>query len=161
MPGRKRIETGQLTFGLGTQRVEEELVRVHPALAIPGAVLRVDGDTMRGSRDLHDALKRRCLYHWIDYPDLDRAIRIVRMRVPEAPEPLVAQIAGAVEHLRLLPLQKPPGVAEAIDWVHAAELLGLNILNESTAQATLGSVLKYREDQELVRTPGMSWLPDA
>jgi MoxR-like ATPase len=117
--------------------------------------------TSNRSRDLHDALKRRCLYHWIDYPDLDRAIRIVRMRVPEAPEPLVAQIAGAVEHLRRLPLQKPPGVAEAIDWVHAAELLGLNILDEGTAVATLGSVLKYREDQELVRTPGMSWLPDS
>lgn len=114
--------------------------------------------TSNRTRDLHDALKRRCLYHWIDYPDLAHATDIVRLRVPEAPETLVAQVAAAVQRLRGLDVQKPPGVAEAIDWVHAAMLLGLDELDEQTAGRTLGSVLKYREDQDVAHAEGLAWV---
>ena len=114
--------------------------------------------TSNRTRDLHDALKRRCLYHWIDYPDLAHTTDIVRLRVPEAPETLVAQVAAAVQRLRGLDVQKPPGVAEAIDWVHAAMLLGLDELDEQTAGRTLGSVLKYREDQDVAHAEGLAWV---
>ena len=114
--------------------------------------------TSNRTRDLHDALKRRCLYHWIDYPDLAHAPDIVRLRVPEAPEALVTQVAAAVQRLRGLDVQKPPGVAEAIDWVHAAMLLGLDELDEQTAGRTLGSVLKYREDQDVAHAEGLAWV---
>ena len=114
--------------------------------------------TSNRTRDLHDALKRRCLYHWIDYPSLEHAIRIVRLRVPQASPELAAQIAGAVQRLRSLDVQKPPGVAEAIDWVHAASLLGIEALNANAVEQTLGSVLKYREDQDLARAQGLDWV---
>jgi MoxR-like ATPase len=114
--------------------------------------------TSNRTRDLHDALKRRCLYHWIDYPPLDRAIAIVRARVPNSGLALTAQIAGAVERLRTLDVQKPPGVAEAIDWAHAAGVLGVALLDEATVAATLGSVLKYREDHEVAVEAGLSWI---
>lgn len=114
--------------------------------------------TSNRTRDLHDALKRRCLYHWIDYPSLEHAVAIVRLRVPEASPELAAQIAGAVQRLRGLDVQKPPGVAEAIDWVHAAVLLGVEQLSAEAVSQTLGSVLKYREDQELVRDQGYAWV---
>jgi MoxR-like ATPase len=114
--------------------------------------------TSNRTRDLHDALKRRCLYHWIDYPDLDHATRIVRLRVPEAPPELATQVAAAVKRLRSLDVQKMPGVAEAIDWVHAARLLGLDRLDAAAVDRTLGSVLKYREDQELARAEGLAWV---
>lgn len=114
--------------------------------------------TSNRTRDLHDALKRRCLYHWIDYPDLAHATAIIALRVPEAPASLVAQVAEAVQRLRGIDVQKPPGVAEAIDWVHAAMLLGLDSLDEVGVSRTLGSVLKYREDQELARAEGFAWV---
>ncbi|MBI1349618.1 MAG: AAA domain-containing protein [Actinomycetales bacterium] len=114
--------------------------------------------TSNRTRDLHDALKRRCLYHWIDYPDLAHATAIVRMRVPEAPPALVEQVAAAVERLRGLDVQKPPGVAEAIDWVHAAMLLGIPVLDGDAVLSTLGSVLKYREDQEVAIAQGLAWV---
>jgi MoxR-like ATPase len=114
--------------------------------------------TSNRTRDLHDALKRRCLYHWIDYPDLAQATQIVRMRVPEADPALVSDVTGAVQRLRSLDVQKPPGVAEAIDWVHAATLLGLRRLDSDAVQRTLGSVLKYREDHDLAVTAGLSWV---
>lgn len=114
--------------------------------------------TSNRTRDLHDALKRRCLYHWIDYPDLAHATAIIALRVPQAPESLVVQVAEAVQRLRGIDVQKPPGVAEAIDWVHAAMLLGLDSLDESGVARTLGSVLKYREDQELARVEGLAWV---
>ena len=117
--------------------------------------------TSNRTRDLHDALKRRCLYHWIDYPDLDHATDIVRMRVPTAPDALVQQVASAVQRLRGLDVQKPPGVAEAIDWVNAAMVLGLEILDEAAVAATLGSVLKYREDQDLAAAQGLAWVAGA
>ncbi len=116
--------------------------------------------TSNRTRDLHDALKRRCLYHWIDYPTLEHATAIVRLRVPEAPVELASQIAGAVARLRGLDLQKPPGVAEAIDWLHAVSLLGLAPLDEAGVARTLGSVLKYREDHEIAREQGLSWVAD-
>lgn len=111
--------------------------------------------TSNRTRDLHDALKRRCLYHWIDYPDLEHATRIVRRRVPSAPIELAEQITRAVQRLRSMDVQKPPGVAEAIDWVHAAMLLGLHRLDAPGVDRTLGSVLKYREDQDVARAEGL------
>ncbi|MBI1378042.1 MAG: AAA domain-containing protein [Frankiales bacterium] len=116
--------------------------------------------TSNRTRDLHDALKRRCLYHWIDYPPLAQAVAIVRARVPEASEALATQVAGAVARLRTLDIQKPPGVAEAIDWVHAATLMGLDHLDEDGVGATLGSVLKYREDHDVARAAGLRWIAD-
>lgn len=117
--------------------------------------------TSNRTRDLHDALKRRCLYHWIDYPDLDHATAIVRMRVPAAPPELAAEVAGAVQRLRSLDLQKPPGVAEAIDWLTAALLLGLTRLDAEGVERTMGSVLKYREDHDVVRERGFAWVAGA
>ena len=116
--------------------------------------------TSNRTRDLHDALKRRCLYHWIEYPPLAQAIAIVRARVPEASEELATQVAGAVQRLRSLDVQKPPGVAEAIDWVHAAQLLGIEELDEDAVEMTLGSVLKYREDHDVARAATLRWIAD-
>jgi MoxR-like ATPase len=116
--------------------------------------------TSNRTRDLHDALKRRCLYHWIEYPPLAQAIAIVRARVPEASVDLATEVAGAVQRLRSLDVQKPPGVAEAIDWVHAATLLGLDHLDEHGVEATLGSVLKYREDHDVARAATLRWIAD-
>jgi len=117
--------------------------------------------TSNRTRDLHDALKRRCLYHWIDYPSLDRAVAIIRRRVPQAATGVVEQAAVSVARLRTLDVQKPPGVAEAIDWAAALAVLGLTRLDQDAAEATLGSVLKYREDVELARSRGLDWLVDA
>ncbi|MFO7279720.1 MAG: MoxR family ATPase [Thermoanaerobacterales bacterium] len=114
--------------------------------------------TSNRTRDLHDALKRRCLYHWIDYPDLARAVAVVRRRVPAASATLAEQVAAAVARLRGLEVQKPPGLAEAIDWVATLRLLGLDRLDGDAAEATLGSVLKYREDLEVARDRGMAWV---
>ncbi len=114
--------------------------------------------TSNRTRDLHDALKRRCLYHWIDYPTLERAVAIVRRRVPSATVPLTEQVAAAVARLRTLDVQKPPGVAEAINWVAAVQLLGLERLTPQAAEQTLGSVLKFREDLELATSRGLGWV---
>jgi MoxR-like ATPase len=114
--------------------------------------------TSNRTRDLHDALKRRCLYHWIDYPDAAREVEIVRRRVPDAASTLAVDVIGAVRALRASEVQKPPGIAEAIDWVAALRLLGVERLDASGAERTLGSVLKYREDQELVRAQGLGAL---
>jgi MoxR-like ATPase len=114
--------------------------------------------TSNRTRDLHDALKRRCLYHWIDYPSAQREVEIVRRRVPGSSRELAGDVAAALQRLRSADLQKPPGIAEAIDWVAALELLGAERLSAEAAEATLGSVLKYREDQELVRERGADWL---
>jgi MoxR-like ATPase len=107
--------------------------------------------TSNRTRDLHDALKRRCLYHWVDHPDRAREIAIVRRRVPAIDARLAAQVGAAVERLRTLGLAKPPGVAETIDWAEALNALGCGELDVVTASATLGAVLKYREDHERVR----------
>ena len=112
--------------------------------------------TSNRTRDLHDAVKRRCLYHWIDYPSAEREVQIIRRRVRGAAETLAVQVAAAVGRLRDADVQKPPGIAEAIDWLAALELLGVQRLDEQSAERTLGSVLKYREDQELVRASGLA-----
>jgi MoxR-like ATPase len=111
--------------------------------------------TSNRTRDVHDALKRRCLYHWVDHPDFDREVAIVRLRAPEASETLAGQAAAAVARLRELDLFKPPGVAETIDWAQALATLGRTELDEATAQATLGTVVKYREDQQRVLAAGL------
>jgi MoxR-like ATPase len=114
--------------------------------------------TSNRTRDLHDALKRRCLYHWIDYPALDRTIEIIRRRVPAARVPLAAQVAAAVQRLRSMDVQKPPGVAEAISWVGALEVLGIDVLDEVAVELTIGSVMKYREDVDAARQRGLAWV---
>ncbi len=128
---------------LGTQ------VAAHPPIAIL---------TSNRTRDLHDALKRRCLYHWIDYPSTARATEIIRTRVPEARQSLAAHVAEAVARIRTLDVQKAPGIAEAIGWVNALRLLGCDVLDEDAAAITIGSVLKYREDADLVTDRSLGWL---
>jgi MoxR-like ATPase len=135
---------------LGTQRA------AHPPIVVL---------TSNRTRDLHDALKRRCLYHWIDYPSIDRATEIIRTRVPSATQTLAEQVAAAVARLRTLDVQKSPGIAEAIGWINALRLLGFEELDAHAAELTIGSVLKYREDAELLDdSPGnrsYRWLIDA
>jgi len=111
--------------------------------------------TSNRTRDLHDALKRRCLYHWVDHPDIDREVAIVRLRVPEASQRLARQVAAAVGALRELDLYKPPGVAETIDWARALAELGGQELTETDVEHTLGWVLKYREDIQKTRAAGV------
>jgi len=106
--------------------------------------------TSNRTRELHDALKRRCLYHWIDHPALEREVQIVRARAPEVPEALARDVATAVNRLRSFDIAKRPGVAETIDWAHAVAFLGVERLDEETAAATLGAVLKDHDDQQLV-----------
>jgi MoxR-like ATPase len=117
--------------------------------------------TSNRTRDLHDALKRRCLYHWIDYPSTEREVEIVRRRVPGTAQALAAAAAAAVRRLRQTDVQKPPGIAETIDWVAALEVLGVERLDPDAAERTLGSVLKYREDQEQITEQGLAWLVGA
>ena len=107
--------------------------------------------TSNRTRELHDALKRRCLFHWIGHPTLEREIQIVALRVPEIPDRLAAQAAAFVQGLRQLDLAKPPGVAETIDWAQALAALGQQELDARTVEETLGSVLKYHEDFATVR----------
>ena len=114
--------------------------------------------TSNRTRDLHDAVKRRCLYHWIDYPTPEREVEIVRRRVKGASETLAVQVADAIARIRESDVQKPPGVAEAIDWVAALDLLGVEELDEAAIERTLGSVLKYSEDQEVVQAAGLDHL---
>jgi MoxR-like ATPase len=112
--------------------------------------------TSNRTRDVHDALKRRCLYHWIAHPDFERELAIIKLRAPEVSEPLARDVAGAIEVLRGLELYKPPGVAETIDWAGALVRLGRDHLDEDAVLATLGSILKYREDQARVRAEGVA-----
>ena len=111
--------------------------------------------TSNRTRDLHDALRRRCLYHWIDYPSADRVAAIVRSRVPQARAELPDLVAAAVGTLRGLDLTKPPGVAEAISWTLALDLLGTPALTPGSVGRTLGAVLKYPEDQQTARAAGL------
>jgi MoxR-like ATPase len=108
--------------------------------------------TSNRTRELHDALKRRCLYHWIDHPSVEREVEIVRVRAPEVPEALARQVAGAVARLRAMDVAKRPGVAETIDWSQALAFLGATRLEPEHAAATLGALLKDHEDMELVRS---------
>ena len=107
--------------------------------------------TSNRTRELHDALKRRCLYHWIDHPGLEREIAILRSRLPEVSRRLAEQVAGAVQQLRDQGLLKPPGVAETLDWARALHRLGVEQLDLDAAARTLGAVVKYREDTDRVK----------
>jgi MoxR-like ATPase len=126
---------------LGTQR----------AVLPPVTVL-----TSNRTRDLHDALKRRCLYHWIAYPDTARVAEIVRRRVPGSGERLAGQVAAAVSRLRALDLTKPPGISEAISWAFAVGVFGAAGLDAPVADQTLSTVLKYPEDEDTVRQGGLA-----
>jgi MoxR-like ATPase len=107
--------------------------------------------TSNRTREVHDALKRRCLYLWLDHPDVAREIEILHARLPGLPDRLAVQVAGAVRKLRQADLIKPPGVAETIDWAQALQLVGARHLDVDSAAATLGAVLKYREDADRIR----------
>src|ERR687894_262078 len=107
--------------------------------------------TSNRTREIHDALKRRCLYHWIDFPDYDKEFRILQARVPEAPENLARQIVAFTQGLRGIDLFKPPGMAETLDWSRALLALGTVDLNEQAVDDSLGVILKYQEDVDTVR----------
>jgi MoxR-like ATPase len=111
--------------------------------------------TSNRTRDVHDALKRRCLYHWVDHPSFEREVEILRLRVPACSAALAREIAAAVAAMRDLNLYKPPGVAETIDWAGALGRLGVTTLNEASVAHTLGTVLKYREDHQRVEQHGV------
>ena len=108
--------------------------------------------TSNRTREVHDALKRRCIYHWLDHPAYEREVAIIRRRLPEATERLAAGIAEAVHRLRGQDLIKPPGVAESLDWARALLELGAHEFDPELAAASLGAVLKYQEDAQRVRS---------
>jgi MoxR-like ATPase len=114
--------------------------------------------TSNRTREVHDALKRRCLYHWLEHPSYDREVEIIRRRLPDATERLATGVAAAAARLRTQDLLKPPGVAESLDWTRALVALGARTLDPDTAAMTLGAVLKYREDTDRVRTAGLKAL---
>ncbi|MDH3704853.1 MAG: MoxR family ATPase [Acidimicrobiia bacterium] len=107
--------------------------------------------TSNRTRDVHDALKRRCLYHWVEHPDFEREVAILGLRAPDVDQRLARQIASVTGHLRESGLYKPPGIAETLDWAHALALVGVDQLDAAMVDATLGALLKYREDQDRVR----------
>ena len=107
--------------------------------------------TSNRTREVHDALKRRCLYHWVAHPSFDREVAILRRRLPEVTERLAREVAGAVRSMREADLLKPPGVAESLDWAQALHVLGAERLDPERAAATLGAVLKYQEDAIRIR----------
>jgi MoxR-like ATPase len=117
--------------------------------------------TSNRTREVHDALKRRCLYHWVGHPSFEREVAIVRARFPEASQQLADAVTGAVQKLRRSDLLKPPGVAETLDWTQALLALGTQTLDADTATRTLGAVLKYREDHERVTRSGVHDLLEA
>lgn len=123
------------------------------AVLPPVAVL-----TSNRTRDLHDALRRRCLYHWIDYPNPDRVATIIRRRLPAASAELATAVARSVSRLRALDLTKPPGVAEAISWAGALRALGISELTVESAARTLGAVVKHQEDEGTVQRAGLAAL---
>ncbi len=111
--------------------------------------------TSNRTRDVHDALKRRCLYHWVSHPSLEREVEILKLKLPDVDGSLARQVAAAVAAMRDLHLYKSPGVAETIDWATALGKLGVAKLDEVAIQATLGTVLKYREDQQRATSGGL------
>ncbi len=108
--------------------------------------------TSNRTRELHDALKRRCLYHWIGYPSVEREVAIVKVRLPEVPETLARKVVAAVNRLRDMDLAKPPGVSETLDWVAALKVVGAADLDVDEARDTLGSVIKDRDDLDQVHS---------
>ncbi len=121
----------------------------HPPLAVL---------TSNRTREVHDALKRRCLYHWVEHPSFEREVAILRSRLPDITERLAEEVALAIRRMRELDLIKPPGVAESLDWASALAVLGAQAVDPDLAAATLGAVLKYREDAERVRAVGVAAL---
>jgi len=122
---------------------------------IAAAVPPVAVLTSNRTREVHDALKRRCLYHWVEHPGFEREVAILRRRLPALTEELAGQVASAAARMRKLDLIKPPGVAESIDWAAALTALGARTLDPEVAAATLGAVLKYREDIDRIRSTGV------
>jgi len=116
--------------------------------------------TSNRTRELHEALKRRCLYHWIEHPDLARETAIARARLPDAPESLVHQVCAFVQELRWLDLYRLPGVGETLDWTESLDVLGRDGVDARSADRTLGALLKTREDLERVREGGIQPLID-
>jgi len=114
--------------------------------------------TSNRTREVHDALKRRCLYHWLEYPSYEREVAIIRRRLPDATERLASGVAAAAQRLRELDLLKPPGVAESLDWTRALLELGAREFDRDLAAATLGAVLKYREDAQRIASNGFQEL---
>ena len=114
--------------------------------------------TSNRTRDVHDALKRRCLYHWVAHPEVAREIEIIRLHAPLVSQRLAAQVAAAAAAVRQVGLYKPPGVSETIDWARALDLLGASELAVEQVEATLGTLLKYREDLERVQDHGLEAL---
>ena len=110
--------------------------------------------TSNRTRDLHDALKRRCFYHWVEHPNVEREIEIIRIRAPKVSLLLAEEVSKAAAFLRGMDLYKPPGVAETIDWAEALVTIGVDDLDEDSVDETLGTLIKYREDQERVRSRG-------
>jgi MoxR-like ATPase len=117
--------------------------------------------TSNRTRDVHDALKRRCLYHWVEHPDLEREIAILESRLPGASVVLARQVALLVAELRSMGLFKPPGIAETIDWVTALTALGRTAVDLDSVEASLGAVVKYREDAERLRGLGLAELVES
>jgi MoxR-like ATPase len=112
--------------------------------------------TSNRTRDVHDALKRRCLYSWVEHPSFEREVEIVNLRAPGVGQKLALQVASVVANLRTMGLYKPPGVAETIDWAKSLSILGAQDLTEQLVLDTLGSVLKYKEDAERVKANSIS-----
>jgi MoxR-like ATPase len=128
---------------------------------VKAATPQVEVITSNLTREIHDALKRRCIYHWIDYPDFDREIAILERKAPEVSDELARELAAAMEQLRGMDLFKPPGVAETLDWGAALTVLGAHHLSPDTVDETLGVILKYQEDIERIRTAGVASLVPA
>ena len=110
--------------------------------------------TSNRTRDVHDALKRRCLYHWVQHPGVEREVEILRVRAPHVPAALARDVAVVAAELRDMGLYKPPGVAETLDWAEALVLVGVEDLDEAAFETTIGALLKYREDQDRLRSRG-------
>ena len=110
--------------------------------------------TSNRTRDVHDALKRRCLYHWVQHPGVEREVEILRVRAPHEPAALARDVAVVAAELRDMGLYKPPGVAETLDWAEALVLVGVDDLDEAAFETTIGALLKYREDQDRLRSRG-------
>ena len=111
--------------------------------------------TSNRTRDVHDALKRRALYHWVEHPDFEREVAIIQAKAPAVADDLARQVASATAQFRDMGMYKPPGIAETLDWANALHLLSQERLTEEVVDATLGTLLKYREDQERARRAGL------
>jgi MoxR-like ATPase len=122
--------------------------------AVPPVVVLTSNRT----REVHDALKRRCLYHWLDHPSYEREVAVIRLRLPAVSQRLAADVATASQRLRTMDLVKPPGVAESLDWAEALRVLGAERLDPDVMARTIGAVLKYREDTDRVRQSGFEQL---